>query len=230
MLKSLLSNFLHLIFPHNCEGCGTDILNDDSFLCAKCLNELPETGFVAAALNPLEKRFYGRIKVEQAGAGFYFSKDGLLQHLINQLKYKSNRQMGHYLGKLLGYQLLDTNRFNTVDALIPLPLNPKREASRGYNQSQMICEGIASVWKKPIINNAISRIIYTETQTNKNLSNRWDNVSGAFALTNDALLKGKHILLVDDIITTGASIEACGSELLKVEGLKLSVLSVGYTI
>jgi len=230
MFKSLLANFLHLIFPHNCEGCGTDILNEDSFLCAKCLNELPETGFVGAALNPLEKRFYGRIKVEEAGAGFYFSKDGLLQHLINQLKYKNNRQMGHYLGKLLGYQLLATNRFNTVDALIPLPLNPKREASRGYNQSQMICEGIASVWKKPIINNAISRIIYTETQTNKTLSNRWDNVNGAFAVTNDALLMGKHIVLVDDIITTGASIEACGSELLKVEGLKLSILSVGYTI
>ncbi len=230
MLKSLLSNFLHLIFPHNCEGCGTDILNDDSFLCAKCLNELPETGFVAAALNPLEKRFYGRIKVEQAGAGFYFSKDGLLQHLINQLKYKSNRQMGHYLGKLLGYQLLDTNRFNTVDALIPLPLNPKREAKRGYNQSQMICEGIVSVWKKPIINDAISRIIYTETQTNKNVSNRWDNVEQAFAVTDDSKIKGKHIILIDDVITTGASIEACGTALLKVAGLKLSVLSVGYTI
>jgi len=230
MFKSLLSHFLHLIYPHNCEGCGTDTLNAGSFLCAKCLHQLPQTGFVAAAVNPLEKRFYGRIKVEQAGAGYYFSKNGLLQHMINELKYRNNKEMGHYLGKLLGYQLLATTRFDAVDALVPLPLNPKREASRGYNQSQMICEGIVSVWKKPIINEGISRIIYTETQTHKNLGSRWDNVEHAFAVTDDTYLKGKHIALIDDIITTGASIEACGTELLKVEGLKLSVLSIGYTI
>ena len=229
MLKSLLSNFLHLIYPHNCEGCGTDTLNEDSFLCAKCLFELPETGFISFGDNPLEKKLYGRIRFEQAGSGFYFTKHGLLQHLIAELKYKNNKEMGFYLGKLLGYQLLATNRFDEVEALVPLPLNIKKEHKRGYNQSQLICEGIVSVWKKPIINDAISRIVYTETQTNKNLSNRWDNVEHAFALTDDSRLKGKHVALVDDVITTGASIEACGTELLKVEGLKLSVLSVGFT-
>lgn len=228
MFKSLLSNFLHLIYPHNCEGCGTDTLNADSFLCAKCLYELPETGFMGVANNPVEKKFYGRLKIEQAGAGFYFTKHGLLQHLISELKYKNNKEMGFYLGKLLGYQLLATNRFDGVEALVPLPLNIKREHKRGYNQSQLICEGIVSVWKRPIINDAISRIIYTETQTNKNLSNRWDNVDGAFAIADDSKLKGKHVALVDDVITTGASMEACGSELLKVERLRLSVLSVGY--
>ena len=230
MIRSLLSHFLHLIYPHNCEGCGTDTLNADSFLCARCLHQLPETGFVAVDKNPLEKKFYGRIKVEHAGAGFYFAKKGLLQHLINELKYKNNREMGHYLGKLLGYQLLATTRFNEADALVPLPLHPTREAKRGYNQSQMICEGIVSAWKKPIINDAISRIIYTETQTNKNVSNRWDNVEQAFSVADDSKIKGKHIILIDDVITTGASIEACGTALLKVAGLKLSVLSVGYTI
>ena len=228
MFKSLLSNFLHLIYPHNCEGCGTDTLNEDSFLCAKCLYELPETGFSGVTDNPVEKKLYGRIRFEQAGAGFYFTKHGLLQHLIAELKYKNNKEMGFYLGKLLGYQLLATNRFDEVEALVPLPLNIKREHKRGYNQSQLICEGIVSVWKRPIINDAISRIIYTETQTNKNLSNRWDNVYGAFAIADDSKLKGKHVALVDDVITTGASMEACGSELLKVEGLKLSVLSIGY--
>jgi len=230
MLKSLLSNFLHLIYPHNCEGCGSDTLNNDSFLCAKCLYQLPKTGFIAAGNNPLEKKFYGRLKLENAAAGFYFTKDSLLQHLIAQLKYKNNQDMGLYLGKLVGYQLLATDRFDSIDALIPVPLNPKKEHKRGYNQSQLICEGISSVWKKPIISDAVTRIIYTETQTTKNISNRWDNVDGAFAIADDSSVKGKHIALIDDVITTGASIESCGSELLKIEGLKLSVLSVGFTL
>jgi ComF family protein len=228
--KSLVSHFLHLIYPHNCEGCGTDTLNADSFLCAKCLYQLPETGFISAANNPLEKKFYGRLKLENAAAGFYFTKDSLLQHLIAQLKYKNNQDMGLYLGKLVGYQLLSTDRFDSVEALIPVPLNPKKEHKRGYNQSQLICEGIASVWKRPIISDAVRRIVYTETQTNKNISDRWDNVDGAFAIADDSSIKGKHIALIDDVITTGASIESCGSELLKIEGLKLSVLSVGFTL
>lgn len=230
MLKSLLSDLLHLIYPHNCEGCGSDTLNQDSFLCAKCLYQLPHTGFIENADNPLERKLYGRLKVQHAGAGFYFSKDGLLQHLIAQLKYKNNKAMGLYLGKLLGYQLMDCKRFDTVELLIPLPLNRKKENKRGYNQSELICQGIASVWERPIVTDAISRVINTATQTKKNRSDRWENVDGVFAVTNAEKLIGKHIALIDDIITTGASIDACGNELLKVSGIKLSVISVGYAM
>ena len=230
MLKSLLSDFLHLIYPHNCEGCGSDTLNQDSFLCAKCLYQLPHTGFIEKADNPLERKLYGRLNVQHAGAGFYFSKDGLLQHLVAQLKYKNNKEMGLYLGKLLGYQLMDCKRFDDVEILIPLPLNRKKENKRGYNQSEMICQGIASVWKRPIVTDAISRVINTATQTKKNRSDRWENVDGVFAVTNPEKLKGKHIALLDDIITTGASIDACGNELLKVSGVKLSIISVGYAM
>ncbi len=230
MLKSLLSDLLHLIYPHNCEGCGSDTLNQDSFLCTKCLYQLPHTGFIENADNPLERKLYGRLKVQHAGAGFYFSKDGLLQHLIAQLKYKNNKAMGLYLGKLLGYQLMDCKRFDTVELLIPLPLNRKKENKRGYNQSELICQGIASVWERPIVTDAISRVINTATQTKKNRSDRWENVDGVFAVTNAEKLIGKHIALIDDIITTGASIDACGNELLKVSGIKLSVISVGYAM
>lgn len=230
MLKSLLSDLLHLIYPHNCEGCGSDTLNQDSFLCAKCLYQLPHTGFIENADNPLERKLYGRLKVQHAGAGFYFSKDGLLQHLIAQLKYKNNKEMGLYLGKLLGYQLMDCKRFDTVELLIPLPLNRKKENKRGYNQSELICQGIASVWERPIVTDATSRVINTATQTKKNRSDRWENVDGVFAVTNAEKLIGKHIALIDDIITTGASIDACGNELLKVSGIKLSVISVGYAM
>ena len=228
MLKTILADFLHLIYPHNCEGCGSDNLNKDSFLCARCLAELPETGFINVADNPIEQKFYGRIKVEQAGAGFYFTKHGLLQHLIAQLKYKKNQSIGLYLGKLIGYQLLATSRFDKVEALIPLPLNIEREKLRGYNQSQLISEGINSVWQKPILKNVIERTKDTLTQTRLHADNRWENVSGAFKNIDCVQLKGMHVALIDDVITTGASIESCGSELLKIEHLKLSVISVGF--
>ncbi len=229
MFKPWLSAFIHLIYPHNCEGCGTDILNDNSYLCTKCLYQLPQTGFIANANNPVEKKLYGRIKVEQAGAGFYFTKDGLLQHLVGQLKYKNNKEMGLYLGRLLGHQLQSTHRFDEVEALIPLPLNEKKLSKRGYNQAEIICEGIASVWNKPIITDAVIRLIDTATQTNKSLTDRWDNIEGAFAIADASKIEGKHVALIDDILTTGASIESCGHELLKVKGVRLSVISVGYT-
>lgn len=229
MLKSWLSAFIHLIYPHNCEGCGTDILNENSFLCTKCLYQLPQTGFIAHANNPVEKKLYGRIKVEQAGAGFYFTKDGLLQHLVSHLKYKNNKEMGLYLGRLLGNQLLATHRFDEVEALIPLPLNEKKLSKRGYNQAEIICEGIASVWNMPIITDAVTRLIDTATQTNKSLIDRWDNIEGAFAISDANKIEGKHVAIIDDILTTGASIESCGHELLKVKGVKLSVITVGYT-
>jgi len=227
MFKTILSDFLHLLYPHNCEGCGTDNLNKDSFLCARCLSELPETGFFSVPDNPVEQKLYGRIKFEQAGAGFYFTKHGLLQHLIAQLKYKHNPEIGRFLGKLIGYQLMATSRFDNLEALIPLPLNNQREQFRGYNQAQLICEGINSVWQKEILNDVIIRTANTETQTHLHADNRWENVSDAFSIIDEEKLKGKHVALIDDVITTGASIESCGSELLKVDRLKLSVIIVG---
>ncbi|MFP5039638.1 ComF family protein [Parasediminibacterium sp. JCM 36343] len=229
-IKSYLSDFTHLLYPHNCEGCGTDVLDNGNFLCAKCFYELPETGFFTVADNPVEKKFYGRLKVEQAASSYYFTKNSLLQRLVYELKYKGNMQMGLYLGKLVGYQLQDNNRFDAIEALVPMPLNAKREKKRGYNQAQLICEGIASVWQKPIISHAVSRAVATTTQTKQNISSRWENVDGAFAISNADALKGKHIALVDDVITTGASVEACGSEMVKIPGVRLSVIGVGFTI
>ena len=152
-LASYFSDFTHLFFPHNCEGCGTDVLEKDTMLCAACLLKLPETGFVNVADNPVEKIFYGRIKVEAAGSAFYFTKDSLLQHLIVELKYHGNKNLGFYLGKLLGYQLVQSERFNDIDAIIPLPLNVRKEKKRGYNQAAAIADGIAEVWQKPVLKN-----------------------------------------------------------------------------
>ncbi len=229
-LKSYVNAFSHLLYPHNCEGCGTDILNDDGYLCAKCFYDLPKTGFIDAADNPVEKSFYGRLNLEAAAAGYYFTKDGLLQHLIGQVKYKRHKELGIYLGKLIGHKLKNSVRFNDIELLVPLPLNAKKEAKRGFNQATLICEGIAQVWQQPIVADAVIRTVFTQSQTNKTRVARWQNMEGVFAVANANKLQGKHILLVDDITTTGATLEACGSEILQVANTKLSIVTVAFTI
>ena len=229
-LSSYFNDLAHLFFPHVCEGCGTDVLSNESLLCGACFVKLPETGFIKEPNNPVEKIFYGRIKVEAAGSAFYFTKHSMLQHLIFQLKYRGNKDVGFYLGKLLGYQLMQTNRFDDVDIIIPLPLNPRKERKRGYNQAAMIAEGIVSVWKRPIVKDTVQRLVFTETQTHKDRISRWQTMEGVFATSNEEAIRNKHVLLIDDIVTTGATLEACGEKLLQVSNTKLSIVTAAYTI
>jgi ComF family protein len=229
-IQSYLNDFSHLIFPHNCEGCGTDVLNDDELLCAKCAHQLPTTNFFASPDNPVEKIFYGRLNLVAAASAYYFTKDSLLQHLLIQLKYKNNKDVGFYLGKMMGQMLNESERFKDVDALIPLPLNPKKEQKRGYNQAAIICDGIAAIWNKPVVKSAVVRTLFTETQTQQDRIHRWQNMEGVFAVEDEKAINNKHILLVDDVVTTGATLEACGSAILKIANTKLSIATVAYTI
>ncbi len=229
-MRNLLNDFLHLFFPHNCLGCGTDVLDNKHQLCARCFTALPETGFIPAAGNPVEKIFYGRIDVLLAGAAYYFTKQSALQNTIFSLKYKSNQEAGIYLGKLLGNKIKESKRFEDVDVLVPLPLNNKKQFKRGYNQAEVICKGIAEVWKKPINTDVVLRSINTKTQTHKNRVARWQSMQGVFDVNNVKELEGKHILLVDDVVTTGATLEACGDMLLSnIPGIKLSIATVAVT-
>jgi len=229
-LKSYLNDFSHLLYPHNCEGCGTDVLNDDAILCTKCLFDLPETNFTNTKNNPVEKIFYGRLNIIAATAAYYFTKNSLLQHLMIQLKYRNNKDIGFFLGKQLGYQLQESERFNDVDVLVPLPLNPKKEKKRGYNQAMIICEGIASVWQKPVLKNALIRTQFTETQTQQDRIHRWQNMQHVFAMADKNSLQGKHVLLVDDVITTGATLEACGNTIVNILNTQLSIATLAWTI
>jgi ComF family protein len=230
MLTSVLSDFSHLIFPHNCLGCGTDILHNDAVLCAECFEKLPYTGFLQQPGNPVEKIFYGRTKAEQSGSLLYFTKNSLVQRLVFALKYHGNKAAGFYLGKLLGLELLQSGRFENVDAIIALPLNKKKEKIRGYNQAMVIAEGIQSEWGKPIIKNAVVRKLFTETQTKKGRTARWQNMKDVFEVNNAVEIQDKHLLLVDDVVTTGASLEACANAVLKIPGTIISFATVAYTI
>jgi ComF family protein len=228
-LKSLISNLLHLLYPNICLGCGTDILEEGHPVCLRCLHELPHTEFVSFADNPIEKMFWGRIKISAAASEFYFVKGNVIQALIHELKYKNNKDLGLYLGRIMGKSIAaEAERFKVIDALVPLPLFPDKEKKRGYNQSLVICEGISEVLNIPIISRNVIREKATETQTRKKRKERWQNVENSFTVTNSIELSGKHVLLVDDVITTGATLEACASEILKVPELTLSIATLAY--
>lgn len=225
-----IDHLLHLFYPHICTGCGTDVLPTDQMLCLHCLNDLPVTNFFGHAGNPVEEIFYGRLNIQQGASGYFFTKQSLLQHLLIQLKYRGNKDIGFYMGRLLGNLIKEHHAFIDIDAMIPLPLNPRKERIRGYNQATAICNGISSVTDIPVIDKVVVRKVFTETQTRMGRINRWENMDGVFAVTDENQLMNQHLLLVDDVVTTGATLEACGSEILKISGTRLSVATLAYTI
>ena len=224
-LREIKESFLHLLFPHVCTGCGSDLLNEESMLCMRCMDAMPETNFELHADNPVEKKFYGRLPLKAATAQFYFTKESLMQHLMHQFKYKGNKELGLQLGQIMGDQLQRSNRFH-ADVLIPLPLFPMKEKRRVYNQATVLCEGIAENMKIPVLDKVISRPQHTETQTKKGRLERWKNIEGKFQLINAEAINNKHVLLIDDVVTTGATLEACGNELLKAENVQLSIATL----
>ena len=225
--KEIKESFLHLLFPHVCSGCGSDLLSEESMLCMRCIDAMPETNFDIHPNNPVEKKFWGRLKLVGATAQYYFTKESLMQHLMHQFKYKNNKDLGLQLGRMMGENLKRSNRFN-VDALIPLPLFPAKEKKRGYNQATVLCNGMAEYMNVPVLNDVIIRPQFTETQTKKGRIERWLNMEGKFILKDPSAISNKHILLVDDVVTTGATLEACGIELLKADNVQLSVATLCY--
>ena len=224
--KEIKDSLFHVVFPHVCDGCGSDLLNIESRLCIRCVASLPETNFEQHASNPVEKTFWGRMLLVNASAHFYFTKESLIQHLMHQFKYKGNKELGLQLGRMMGYAIKFSNRFNSIDGLVPLPLFPFKEKKRGYNQAAVLCEGMAEILSLPIFNNVITRPQHTETQTKKGRIERWRNIEGKFFLKDPQAINNKHLLLVDDVVTTGATLEACSNELLSAENVRLSLATL----
>ena len=224
--KEIKDSLLQVVFPHVCDGCGSDLLSIESRLCIRCLSSLPETNFEIHPNNPVEKMFWGRVPIVNASSHLYFTKESLVQHLMHQIKYKGNKDLGLQLGRLMGIAIRSAERFNGVEALIPLPLFPSKEKRRGYNQSTVLCEGMSEILSLPVLNNVISRPQHTETQTKKGRIERWRNIEGKFKLKDPDMIRNKQLLLVDDVVTTGATLEACALELLKAGGVHLSIATL----
>lgn len=225
-LNEIKNSLLQLVFPHVCDGCGSDLLSEESQLCLRCLNAMPETNFEKHPGNPVEKMFWGRLFLVHATAQFYFTKESLMQRLMHQLKYRGNKELGLQLGRLMGISIIESERFYDIDALVPLPLFPAKEKRRGFNQATVLCNGMAEFLSVPVLNNVIIRPQHTESQTKKGRIERWRNIEGKFILSDPAAIQDKHLLLVDDVVTTGATLESCGNELLTAENVRLSIATL----
>jgi len=222
-LRSLWWDFLNLFFPLTCAACGNYLFKNEKVICTSCLFQLPKTNFHFQKENPISDIFLGRVKIENATAYFTFNKGSRYQKLIHKLKYNRQAEIGIELGKHLGNTLMNSSDYRCIDAVIPVPLHPKKKKARTYNQSEMIAKGIAEAMKSELIVDVLIRNVHSESQTKKNKIERWLNVKNVFAVKTKDVLNNKHVLLVDDVVTTGATLESCAQKLLEVDGIKVSI-------
>ncbi len=225
-----LQQLLDVALPNICPGCTQHRPPRGQWLCLSCEARLPLTDFHRFSENRVTDRLWGRIPLEAATAMLLFRKDGIAQNLIHHLKYKGRQDVGYQLGKRYGYLLRQQAPYHTVDAIVPVPLHLRKLQMRGYNQAAIFGQGLATTMHVPVIANALQRTRFTQTQTRKSLDERIRNVTGAFSLNQSQELQGKHLLLVDDVLTTGATLESCAQLLLSVADVRLSVatLAIAY--
>ena len=227
-LKNPFIDLISLLYPELCHACGNSLFRSEKLICLSCLYKLPRTNFHLEKNNTIEKIFWGRFRLEKASSFLYFAKGGRVQNLMHEFKYRSKKEIGFYLGELYAHDLTKEEWFKDINLIIPVPLHTKKKQIRGYNQSEEIAKGLGKQSSIPIEIETLKRNVASETQTKKSRFRRWENVSEIFSLENEDKISGKHILLVDDVITTGATLEACAQKLLSVKGVKVSIASLAY--
>lgn len=219
---NLLNHIINLFYPQVCASCGNLLMQGEETICLSCRYLLPKTGYENDIHNPLAKSFWGQIDFHAVTAEFFFSKTGKVQHLLHQLKYQGNRDAGFFLGQQIGESIKNAELFQGIDCLVPIPLHPKKEFLRGYNQSFVIAQGVEDITKIPIVKEGLVRSVFTSTQTKKTRDERWANVKDIFVVKDEKIFENKHILLIDDVLTTGATLMAAGNKLLEISGAKVS--------
>lgn len=220
------SDFFNLFYPSVCAACGERLVTQEKVICTHCLVDIPRTNFHNQIDNPVSQLFWGRTKIENATALFRFHKGSRFQDLLHLLKYKGRKDVGIELGRQLGFELKKSELFKSVEIVIPVPLHPKREKKRGYNQAECISIGIAESMEIEVQSRNLIRNKATETQTKKSRIERWQNVNSIFTIIEPELLNNKHVIIVDDVVTTGATLEACAQALNTVEGVKVSIATL----
>ena len=227
---SPLYDIFNLFYPEQCPICKNQLVKGEKIICVSCIMELPVTNFCNLKNNNVETSFYGRILIEDATSLFYFHKDGKVQKLIHQLKYKGNQQIGAVLGDWLGENMLESSRFNNLDGIVTVPLHPKKLKIRGFNQLTKFGKSLSNKLQIPVIDDVLVKVYASQTQTKKSRFDRTTNVDEKFELLDHSILENKHILLIDDIITTGATLEACSLALLNSKNIKISIATMAYTL
>lgn len=222
------SDLVALLFPNLCNACGIPLLRNENLICIKCLYDLPFTDYHHHAENRVAKQLWGRLSINAAMAMLYFRKGAKVQNLIHNLKYHGKTDVGVLLGNLLGDRLINSTFYEGVDLIIPVPLHEKKLRLRGYNQSAFIAEGVSVKMKTTYSDNILVRTISTESQTKKSRYSRYENMKAVFKTNNPDIIKGKHVLLIDDVITTGATLEACANTLLANGAEKVSIAALAF--
>jgi ComF family protein len=229
-LYDLWDDFISLLFPRVCYACGNHLLRNENLICTGCYVTIPRTNYHLQADNPVAQLFWGRCLVEKAAAFSFYARGSRIRNLIHKLKYGGVKEIGYELGRIYAVSLKSSGFTEGFDVIIPVPLHPSKKRIRGFNQSEYISAGIADVTGLPVITDSLVRIVLSATQTNRSRYDRWTNVEGIFRVEIPDSIRGKHILLVDDVITTGSTIESCVNELLKVENVKVSVIAIGCAV
>lgn len=226
---SFWSRLLDLISPRLCVVCGNRLAVTEEVVCSKCYLHLPRTDFGHDLYeNVMAKLFWGQIKLEKATALFYYEPHAETVQILYEMKYKNHPEIGVVMGRMMAKELMKSGLFEDIDALVPVPLAKKREHERGYNQSLELAKGVSEVTHLPIANQVVRRTKFVDSQTHRGRWERNENVENVFELVDGDSLSGKHVLLIDDVVTTGATIIACAQEMQKASNVRISVLALGF--
>ncbi len=229
-IYNLWDDFISLLFPRLCYACGNHLLRNENLICTECYVVIPRTNYHIESENPVAQLFWGRCLIEKAAAFSYYNKGSRIRKLVHNLKYKGIKEIGFELGRIYALSLKSSGFTSDIDLIIPVPLHPAKKRIRGFNQSDIISEGLAAVTGLIVDTTSLIRTTVSATQTRRSRYERWTNVEGIFQVKDTETLKGRHILLVDDVITTGSTIESCANELLKVEGVRVSVVALAFAV
>lgn len=217
-----------MVFPRVCPLCGNVLVENEKMICSRCLTDLPQTHFRNMQDNPVARMFWGRVPFSAATSYLFFEKGNKARKMIHEIKYHDNKELGYEAGQLTGHYLLSTEAFMDIDIIVPVPLHKRKHKIRGYNQSEWIGKGVSEVLTKPIDCDNLYRKVFNPSQTRQNRYSRWKNVEGIFDLRDPGRFAGKHLLLLDDVITTGSTIEACSLALRKAPGARISIVSLAF--
>ncbi len=223
----MFNDFVSLLFPSVCSTCGASLLEEERIICLHCKSDLPYARFGAQQDSPLAKLFWGRIDMDWVTSGFIYERESKLQKLIHDLKYRGSADTGVELGKMLGTELINNNLADS-DVILPVPIHNSKKRVRGYNQAELIANGVSEVLGIEVRNDILVRKQHTDSQTKKGRISRWQDLEKIYGLHKKCKLEVSKILLIDDVITTGATIEACARQLQQLGGVSVRAASLAY--